>query len=118
MNKLSKTSEQKRAYQKAYRLRNAAWIKAYSQVYMEKYRKNNPDFSKKYCAKWREDKKKQELLGKEAINIIKMIWNSGWNDHESVPAFQTFVAKLLLPSSNSFGPMIRLTNPIEGQFQG
>lgn len=91
-----KTSQQKLEYQKAYRLLNADKVKEYNKVYMKQYREANRGKMRIYCAEWREEKKKQEILGQEAINLIKLIWNSGWNNHEAVPAFQTFVAKLLL----------------------
>ena len=94
--KAKKTTDQKRAYQKAYRLRNAESIKAYGKKYLARYRAERPGLGRAYCARWRADKKRRELLGREAINLIKQISNSGWNDHQAVPYFQIFVAKLLL----------------------
>ena len=89
-----KTSQQKLEYQKAYRLLNADKVKEYNKVYMKQYREVNRGKMRIYCAEWREEKKKQEILGKEAINIIKMIWNGGLYLGESDPAFKAFALKL------------------------
>lgn len=90
-----KTSQQKLDYQKAYRLLNADKVKEYNKVYMKQYREANRGKMRAYCAVWRDNKKDQEILGKEAINIIKMIWNSGQNLGEAAPAFEAFTLKLL-----------------------
>jgi hypothetical protein len=89
-----KTSQQKLDYQKAYRLLNADKVKEYNKVYMKQYREANRGKMRLYCAKWREQKLNQNLIYKEAVDLIKTIHSLGLIDHEGLPTLKAFVDKL------------------------